>query len=191
VALPLIPDLLDDAKVEAAYAKVQEMIAKGEAQLVANLVGHSKDEGRILAESIEEMRYATEYNPPELPENAPDDPKVLEHWPVTGITPTAFETRNIGATIELDAKVEQGGQWISVNTVPQHVRFLRWAKIDAGKLANGERLVIEQPIFHTSKIVSSFMLPNGLHALVSVHKVPDAADSMEFFLIKVQATPTR
>ena len=36
--LALLPDLLEETKLEAAFLKLQEMIAKGDAQLVSTLV---------------------------------------------------------------------------------------------------------------------------------------------------------
>lgn len=47
-ALPLIAELNDEAKVEAAWTRVQEMIAKGEATLVANLIAKGFEGARML-----------------------------------------------------------------------------------------------------------------------------------------------
>src|ERR1700734_1693755 len=59
----------------------------------------------------------------------------LKQWPLVGIPPTAFETRNVGTTLELEPTASNDGQWISLNVVAQHVRLLRMAKIDVGVLA--------------------------------------------------------
>jgi hypothetical protein len=85
------------------------------------------------------------------------DEKLLKDWPVVGITPTAFETRNVGTTLEMEAR-SFDGQLIDLKCVPQHVRFLRWAKTDAGKLPNGERLTVDVPIFHSMRDTSSLIL---------------------------------
>src|SRR6516162_8497724 len=97
------------------------------------------------------MRYPTEFTPPNLPDKVPKEKavEVLKNWPHVGIVPTAFETRKVGATIELRAALSDDGQWISMNAVPMHVRFLRSAKFDAGILPSGERLGVEPPQFTT------------------------------------------
>jgi hypothetical protein len=189
VALPLLPELLDEAKIEGAFAKLQELIASGTAQLAANLLLKSRDGEKAVAESIEELRYGTEFDPPQLPQNAPNDPAILKHWPVAGVTPTAFETRNVGATLEIEVNVAKEGALLDVAVIPLHVRFLRWAKTDAGRLANGERLAVEQPIFHTMKNISSLSLRNGQRVLLGVHKLTEPADTLELFILRVTVAP--
>lgn len=189
-ALPLLPGLLDESKIEGAYEKVQQMIASGEAELASHLVVNFRDGERAVSESIEELRYGTEFDPPYLPDSAHQNPAVLKNWPVVGITPTSFETRNVGTTFEIEARVYDGPRKnLKITVVPQHIRFLRWNRIDAGKLANGDRLFVEQPIFHTIKNTSSLFLGNGHRVLLGVHKVPEQADKLEFFLLRVEAKP--
>jgi hypothetical protein len=62
-------------------------------------------------------------------------------------------------------------------------------KTDAGRLANGERLAVEQPIFHTIKNTSSLVLKNGQRVLFGFHKLVEPADSIEMFLLRAVATP--
>jgi len=155
LVLPLLPGLNDDAKIGGVVAKLQELITNGEATLAAHLVAKSNARVRTITETTEELRYATEHALPHLPANAPENIEVLKAWPFVGITPTAFETRNMGATFEIEPVVLGDGKALSVGVVMQHVRFLRWLKTDAGVLANGKHLFIEQPVFHTAKNTSS------------------------------------
>jgi len=189
-ALPLLPGLLDETRIDSAYEKLQQMIAAGEAELASHLVLNCRDDEPSTSESIEELKYPTDFSPPHLPENAPENPAILKDWPAVAITPTNFETRNVGTMLELEAWVVDAARLnLEVKVVPQHVRFLRWAKTDAGKLANGERLFVEQPIFHTMKNTSNLFLRNGQRVLLGVHKVPEQGDKMEFFLLRVEARP--
>ena len=189
-ALPLLPELLDETKIAGAWEKLQQMILAGEAELASNLVVNFRDGERPVAASIEELRYATEFDPPQLPTAATHDPAILKAWPAVGITPTSFETRNVGTSFEVETWVEDAaGQWIQVKAVPMHVRFLRWNKIDAGKLANGDRLFVEQPIFHTMSNTSALFVKNGQRILLGVHKILDQAEKIELFLMRVQASP--
>jgi len=190
VALPLLPDLLDESKIESVFSKLQALIGDGEAELAALLVTKAQDNDKGVAESVEEMRYGTEFDPPQLPPNTPENSAILKDWPIIGVTPTSFETRNIGTTLEFQAAVKQAGRQLSITAVPQHVRFLRWTKTDAGKLANGEHLHVEQPVFHSMRDTASLLLKNGQRVLRGVHKVPDRADQMELFFLQVEAKPT-
>ncbi len=189
-ALALLPELNEDAKIEAAFAKLQAMIERKEATLVAALIAKATDGERAVVESMEEKRYASAYAPPQLPPpTAADKPDLLKAWPLVGITPTDFESRNLGVTLEVEPKVLEGGRVLSVNVVPIHARLLRWERFEAGKLPNGEHLAIEQPQFGVAKDNCTLLLRNGQRVLLGVHKVPDAADTLELFLFKVTATP--
>src|SRR5206468_4296903 len=135
----------------------QEMITKGSAKLVANLIGQGALGARIDSSASEEMRYATEFQPPQLPTELPRENaiEVLKAWPHVGIVPSAFETRAVGQTLLIEVAREKEGALLEVSVVLEHVRFLRWSKTDAGRFANGERLSIDQPIFHTMKCQNS------------------------------------
>ena len=192
LALPLIADLNDDAKIEAAWTTAQQMIARGEATLAANLVLKGEAEKTLLSESVEELRYATEFDPPQLPQDVPKEKiaEVLKNWPVVGITPTAFETRKMGATLELNATVSDDGEWISAEVTPQHVRLLRFAKYDAGTMPSGEHLSVEQPQFLTLANKLKMHLRSGQRMLVGVHKLPGDENKMELFILRVSARRT-
>ena len=187
LALPLLPQLNDEATIESAYAQLQEWIAKGDAQLAAHIVAKALDGEKAEAVAVEEFRYATEYDPPHLPTESPVNLEVLKAWPVVGITPTAFETRNIGASLEFECRVQSYRNVILTTCVPQQVRFLRWVKADAGVLPDGKRLFVEQPIFHSVKTTSIVALRNGQRVLLGVHKLPEPADALELFVLKVSA----
>ena len=190
-ALALLPDLNNEAKIDAAFAKIQAMIGKGDAQLAANLLAKSLDGNKATAESAEEMKYPTEWNPPQLPDQA-QIPKekiieVLKAWPLTGATPTAFETRNVGAMIESSTAIAGDGKWLDVEITPQHVRFLRWNNYEIGMLPNGRHIGIDQPHFHTLKNTASVRLRNGQRVLLGVHKLPPPEAAFELFLLRVSA----
>jgi general secretion pathway protein D len=64
---------------------------------------------RAVVEAVRELRYPTEFDPgTELPRR---------------FTPTAFETRNVGVTLEFEPIADPDGQVI-LNVVPSVVTFL-------------------------------------------------------------------
>lgn len=191
-ALPLLPKLSDDAQIESAWATLQQMIASGEATLIANPTVRGVAEQRMISESTEEVRYPTEFDPPQLPDTIPKEKaaEFLKNWPVVGITPTAFETRLVGAMLELGARVSEDGRWISADVVAQHVRFLRFAKYDAGTLPNGDRLSLEQPQFSTLKNTLSLHVRSGQRVLAGVHKPPGEDKNIELFILRLSTFKT-
>lgn len=193
VAWAMMPDLNDDDKIETAWTKIQQMIEHGEATLAANLSTRAEPGVKAVAESIEEVRYPTEFTPPQLPESVPKDVKAgeaLKNWPHVGITPTHFETRNVGATLELEATPSTDGQWVAVSVVPQHVRLLRYTKTDAGVLASGVHISVEQPYFSSLKSTLSMHIHSGQRILLGMHKLPSDETSVELFLFRVRTQLT-
>lgn len=191
-ALTLVPELQEDAKIEAAWTRLEGMLRKGDATLVGDLLARGTLGERVQSETQEELRYATNFEPPKLPTEIPREnaAELLKSWPHVGITPTDFETRNIGQVLETEVKRAKPDGLLWVNAMVQHVRFLRWARTDAGRLASGERLSVEQPIFHTMKRDGKFPLQNGRRILLSVHKVPDSEKpAFELFLLRVTIEP--
>jgi hypothetical protein len=187
-AWPLLPDLDDDEKVEAAWAKMQRMIEHGEATLIANLTVRGQTGVKLVSASVEELRYAVEFTPPEVPNSVPKEKavEVLKNWPIVGITPTAFESRDVGPSLELTATVSNDGQWVSLDVLAQHTRFLRFAKIDAGILPSGARLSVEQPHFSSLRDVFTMHVRAGQRVLLGTHKVPAEENNMELFFLRVR-----
>jgi hypothetical protein len=184
-ALNLLPALMDDERIDTAFATIQKMIESGEAELAANLIARSGNDGEAVAESLEETKYGSHFDPPSVPDST--DPAVLKMWPIIGVTPTNFETRNVGTTFKADVSVRSEGRFVSMEFELRHVRFLKWTKIDVGKLSSGEHLFIEQPNFHTMHNSSAIMLRNGQRVLLGTHKIPDRPDKIELFLVRVEA----
>lgn len=189
-AISLINEFNDDAKAEAAWERVNKMVEEGKADLVGNLIVKGAEGKRLITECIEEMKYGTEFEPPQLPTKLPEGKELeaLKAWPLIGITATAFETRNVGTTMDLESTVSEDGSDIGFVAAPQHVRFQKWYKIDNGRLANGEHLFIEQPYFHTMKNTMSLRVKNGQKILAGSFRLPDSSTkSFELFLLTVKA----
>src|SRR4051812_34435392 len=60
-ALDLMPDLQDEAKSAAAVARLALMVRNGTATLVADLIARGAPNTKLVCETVEETRYATEY----------------------------------------------------------------------------------------------------------------------------------
>ena len=84
---------------------------------------------RASIESIREEIYPTEYEPPQLPGTFSSTPRRL---PMSGDpmelrpnTPTAFETRNTGVTLEIEPAIGNNDAIIDLRLLPEIVTPLR------------------------------------------------------------------
>jgi general secretion pathway protein D len=94
-------------------------------------------------------------------------------FPVTPTTPTAFETRNTGVTLEVEPVVGPDGITIDLNLVPQVVEFegfinygspIRTSSVNVLGMAQSIELtpnIINQPIFSTRKVTTSVSVWDG------------------------------
>jgi len=94
-------------------------------------------------------------------------------FPVTPTTPTAFEVRNTGVTLEVEPVVGPDGYTIDLNLVPQVVEFegfinygspIQTTATNALGVTTTQILtpnVINQPIFSTRKVTTSVSIFDG------------------------------
>ncbi|HEV2804014.1 MAG TPA: Amuc_1098 family type IV pilus outer membrane protein [Chthoniobacterales bacterium] len=141
----------------------------------------TKSGQRAVIEIVREFRYPTQFQPPQIPQTfgSGNNPNVSlgsatgGTFPVTPTTPTSFETRNTGVTLEVEPVVGPDGITIDLNLVPQVVEFegfinygspIRTSSVNALGLAQTVELtpnVINQPIFSTRKVTTSVSVWDG------------------------------
>lgn len=143
---------------------------------------------RARIEVIREFIYPTEFDPPELPQQVgsanfgggggggfPDIPLTgqVSSFPVTPTTPTTFEMRPVGVTLDVDATIGPDGFTIDMALRPEVVEFEGFinygSPIQAGAIdALGQPTTvvltenrIEQPVFSTRRVETSVTLYDG------------------------------
>jgi len=146
----------------------------------------TKSGQRAVIEIVREFRYATQYTPPQVPSitGGGGGTGTVSISVVTPTTPTAFETRNTGVTLEVEPVVGPDGVTIDLNLVPQVVEFEGF--INYGSPIFGisppatslnpitgvtslltspsvllTQNVINQPIFSTRKVTTSVSVYDG------------------------------
>jgi general secretion pathway protein D len=149
----------------------------------------TKSGQRAVIEIVREFRYPTEFDPPQIPQNfggggvGLGGGASISVFPVTPTTPTAFETRNTGVTLEVEPTVGPDNYTIDLNLVPQVVEFEGFINYGSpistinpttlglgavtAALANQPtnvvltNNVINQPIFSTRKVTTSVTVWDG------------------------------
>lgn len=192
-------DLLVKEEPGHYYERVLEMAKAGKAKLEVSPAVILASGDRVQIEQKQEFKYATEWNPPDLrrpnekgranPAAAKDEPPMIEGpngwaWSAASV-PTAFETRNLGLSLETAA------------TMRGSVCDLR---IDAHCVAHpGDREVapgtnVMQPTFEVGKLRISSTVPLGITSLLGTLNgprdtgVPDAQAQPPARLLFVTAT---
>jgi len=191
-ALLLIPELREERRIEAAYGKVQEMIGRGEATLIASPIVRGMAGKRLSTETVEELCYPVGHQPPRLPagDSRKQTPDSLKGWPVVGYTPSIFETMHGGVTLELSASVSKDGEWISGDVRLEHIRLVRFTKLDGGVLPSGERLSVDLPEFSRLGGNSYLLVHAGQRLLLGLHKAPAEEKTMELFFLRLRTQKT-
>jgi general secretion pathway protein D len=143
----------------------------------------TKSGQRAVIEIVREFRYPTQFQPPQIPQtlggapNATGIGQAPATVPITPTTPTAFETRNTGVTLEVEPVVGPDGITIDLNLVPQVVEFEGFINYGSpilapaatnpitGTLFTTQSVVtpnvINQPIFSTRKVTTSVSVWDG------------------------------
>lgn len=135
---------------------------------------------RAKIEVIREFIYPTEYDPPEIPTNfgggqgggGIGGTVNITTFPVTPATPTAFETRNTGVTLEVDPVLGADEFTIDLNLAPEVVEFDGF--INYGSPINTTTAVagvpvsvpitpntINMPVFNTRKVTTQVTIWDG------------------------------
>jgi general secretion pathway protein D len=139
----------------------------------------TKSGQRAIIEIVREFKYPTAFTPPQVPSISSSSTTVLNGVVpvvVTPTTPTAFETRNTGVTLEVEPVVGADGATIDMNLVPQVVEFEGFINYGSPINAVGVNTamgiststpvtltqnVINQPIFSTRKVTTSVQVADG------------------------------
>jgi general secretion pathway protein D len=145
----------------------------------------TKSGRKAIVRVAREFPYPTEFSPPEPPPPttggngdtvAPPAGTFVSQGIVTPSTPTAFETRNLGVTLEVEPIIGPDGYTIDLNLSPEVVEFdgfINYGSPILGPIFNPiptpgfidtailTQNVINQPIFSTRKVTTSVSIWDG------------------------------
>jgi general secretion pathway protein D len=141
---------------------------------------------QAVIEIIREFRYPTEFEQPQIPQNFGGNNNngggglaallggnSSGSFPVTPTTPTTFEVKNTGVTLQVEPQIGPDGYSIDMNLAPQVVEFEGFINYGSpiqtsSTNALGQSVVnvitpnvINQPIFATRKVTTNVTVFDG------------------------------
>ncbi len=180
--------------------EVQTWLKAGDAKLVETQIISARSGQRAKAEAIHEHIYPTEFDPPlgQVPQkkNAKDkDGEGREmttdlEMKIIPPTPTAFETRNVGSTLEVDPVLGADGT-VDLNLAPELVQ--QAANTKHVTVAGDTEMSVELPHFQTSKFTTQVQLNPGTYALLGTSrlgqpKLENAKDPILLTFVRVDVS---
>ncbi len=161
-----------DHNATAFRHTVQEWVREGRGTILETTTVMARSGQRAKTESVDEYIYPSEYDPPGIPKEVTlsDQTKA----PVTGVTGTAFEVRNLGRTLEVDPVLGVDEITIDLNLAPE---FVELAGINEWPSAKVEEIFkTTMPTFHTQKIYTQVTTHDGEYIFLGTTRPLKAAD---------------
>ncbi|MGB6223459.1 hypothetical protein [Haloferula sp.] len=171
--------LSDPASSDATPLRKQvvELVKKGEAEVLETMMVVARSGEKATSEGIREFIYPTEYEPPEIPskitipgkpdELSPEKLKLM--WMMrTPATPTAFETRNLGSTLEIAPTLGENDKYIDLQLAPEivwHTGNTVWVETKDG-LGNVSR--IEMPQMYKLSVNTAITCLDNQYNLIAI-----------------------
>lgn len=185
------------ANVAPGIAALTGLFSDGQVQLIMRGLAQKKGTDLMTAPSvtaksgqkatieiIREFIYPTEYEPPEIPSNVGGGnnnggiPGIGGgggggNIPVTPATPTAFDTRNTGVTLEIEPTIGENDFVIDLRFVPEIVEFEGFINYGSPIQAPGTDALgnpvtqtltenrIEMPVFSARRVNTSLTIYDG------------------------------
>lgn len=152
--------------------EVQTWIRREKATILNSVLVTARSGQRAKVESIHEHIYPTEFTPQAIPNTLTQAGK--SEVPTTGISPTAFEQRNLGVTLEVDPVLGNDNLTIDLNLAPEMVQlegFTTWPNEDVDP-----KYRAEVPVFYSMKTTTQVTTLDGRYALLSTLRPLESAD---------------
>ena len=140
----------------------------------------TKSGQQAIIEIIREFKYPTEFSPPQIPQTIGSTGGGViggssgSSFPVTPTTPTAFEKRDVGVTLEVEPTIGPDGYSIDLQLAPQVVEFEGFINYGSPIQTTSTNPItgtstvniltpntINQPIFSTRKVKTNVTVFDG------------------------------
>jgi hypothetical protein len=162
---------------------VQDEVEKGDAAILETVIGSARSGERSLVESVEEIIYPTEFLPSSAPSTAnagsgetePAAEPAAKARVVAPPTPSAFETRNLGTTLEIEPTIGGNDKIIDLRfspTLTWHCGESVWMERKDGL---GDLARVQTPKFYSLRLTTAQTCLDGQYMMVAAISPKDAA----------------
>jgi len=163
----MMEDKSETADATALRMKVQAMVDGEKAKILDTQMLIARSGQKSTAESVHEFIYPTEYEPPTM-SKAPNGEKSVSDFPVTPGNPTAFETRNVGSTLEIEPTLGEDDKMIDLRFLPEIIwhtgdRVWQERKDELGNVTK-----VSMPDFYKISVNTSVTCIAGQYVMVGV-----------------------
>ncbi|MDB6173071.1 MAG: hypothetical protein JWL59_2382 [Chthoniobacteraceae bacterium] len=202
-ALSLLPELLDEARIEEGFKRLQDMISKEEALLLAWPIFWSHAGTGADSKSVEEIKY------PDPEEQIRSFPQNFSMIPTISVmaaaippprvelysqarfnlatVPLYYSILDIGPDIQVSPTVEAGGKVIDVGFALRNRRLLRVHQFPGSRSYLGANF----PESTETQFSSTLRVRNGQRVLAGSIFVPDPEPHVELLILQVSARPSK
>lgn len=163
--------------------EVQELVREGEAEVLETAICLARPGQKATTESIREHIYPTEWEPMglsnEISVEGDLDAEALSQLRRPP-TPTAFETRNVGCTLEIEPNIGADDRIIDLRFSPELViptGHLVWQSVKDGQDNENE---IKLPLFYSLRTSTGLTMLDGQYRLASVLTPPGPEGEADF-----------
>lgn len=168
-----LTELMFGEKVAANDGELRKQVAQlvkdGKATIAETMLCVAQDKQKASTESIEELIYPTEYEPATVTNGFPakdDDLTKPARADAVGPLPTAFDTRNLGATLEVEPHLSQDSKSVNLRIVPEiiyHVGNQVWAEWKDERSS----APVQMPLIYALRVNTSVTLTLGHYTLLA------------------------
>ncbi len=146
---------------------IQDMVDKDDANITSTMMLVARSGGMASSESIHEFIYPTEY---EYPTSQTKEDGKTTSQPINSAPPlaTAFETRNLGDTMEIEPNIGEDDKYIDLRLVPErvwHTKNTTWQEI---KDAKGNITKVQMPSMYTLRTNTLLTCVSGQYHLMAI-----------------------
>jgi len=133
------------------YNELVRCVDAKKARLERLIVVRTISGQQAKGESVHELIYPTAYEPPRVA--ATYGPNAT--LPAEGVlTPGAFQTRNLGDTLNFTPQISPDGRIINITLIPESSSFV-------GYKGAGNQKWLHQPLFQTKRLTTSVIVKSG------------------------------
>ena len=151
--------------------QVGQLVAQGQATMVETLTAVAISGQTVTTESVREVIYPTEFEPPQTPKEVRSaagnaKPKLQPRDFAIGPTPSAWDTRDVGSLFEVTPTIEKDGHTVKVQLMPEIVYHVKNEIWQEWKDPRGDAHV-QMPLFYTLRCNTTVRTQAGKPLLVA------------------------